>query len=130
VTFRSDSERRVLGSFPVRQDGQLPATLPAGRRTLVMVELRRGGEDPSVIEIHQGDDQKRLLVVPGPGSEPSAGMLHSVALAGFGMWLRDEGVSAADLRSILDAAEEDSDSVRTEVRRMMRAALKQPHSKR
>ena len=129
LAYRSGLERRVIGSFSTRGDSRLPTVLPAGRSTLVMLELQAMDENFGEIEIRLGD-RIHLRQLPDPVEDASAGMRHASALAGFGMWLRDEGVGSAKLREMLEAATEDQDSVRTEVRRMMSEALKLENPKR
>jgi hypothetical protein len=122
VNYRSDAERRVLGSFAIRGDAALPTVLPAGRSNLVMLEIRSSGSDHGDLSIGQGDVTTKHSV-PSPLAEPSAGMRHSALMAGFGLWLRDEGVTSRNLRKMLDGSADDPDPVRAEVRRVVREAL-------
>jgi hypothetical protein len=123
LILRSNAEHRLLGSFLVRSDSRLPTVLPEGRSTLVMLEVETDPDAlPAKLEIHRGD-QLRSSWVLDLGVEPSAGMRHAVTLAGFGLWLRGEGVDNDGLRRLLELAKDGQDPVYTDVRRMMREAL-------
>lgn len=129
ASFQSLAERRVLGSFLARDNQQLPTVLPAKHRTMILLELDVAQGPLGRIEITQGD-KFSSLEVPAKSPVPSANLNHAANLAGFGLWLRGEGVDASQLREMLQAASSDSDSVRSEIRRMMNSALKLADSER
>ncbi|MFC7336067.1 von Willebrand factor type A domain-containing protein [Haloferula chungangensis] len=129
MTYEANTRRRVLGSFSQQSDAELPRVLPAKRRTLSLLEVKAGSGDPGRVVVRR-DGKKSEFQVPSVQQEPSFGMRHAAGLAGFGMWLRGEGVGDDQLRSMLAAAAADKDPVRAEVRRMMAEALKLAHSER
>lgn len=129
LVCQSESRHRLLGSFAIRDDGMLPSVLPAGRSTLVMLELLETGESLGEIEVIQGS-QVSLRKIPVPSNEVTPGMRHAALLGGFGMWLRDEGVGQAVLMKLLESSAGDHDPVRAEVRRMLAEALDLRDSKR
>ncbi|MEM9238039.1 MAG: von Willebrand factor type A domain-containing protein, partial [Verrucomicrobiota bacterium] len=125
---------RILGSFSHRDNGSLPTVLPQGRRTLVLIECLRGnlgaeGGNPE-IQVQVGVQPARRLAVGLASRQGSAGMNHAVTLAGFGMWLRGEGVTATNLRGMLEISVDDPDSVRADRRRVISEALKLAESER
>jgi hypothetical protein len=120
------SPQRVLGSFRAASEQSLPRSLPADRKTLVMIEVLKGDPDasPQRIEIRHDGRPPLEMVVPDPPATPSAGMRHAVLMAGFGLWLRDEGVGAEPLAQLVEAAAtQDSDPVRRAARRVVGEAL-------
>lgn len=129
VIYRSQASRRILGSFSVRNDGALPSVLPANHRTLSILEVKDDGSGLGGVSINHGTEKLELRV-PSAGETVSPGMRHAAGLAGFGMWLRNEGVKADQVRSMLVDAVSDTDSVRAETRRMIEEALKLADSER
>ncbi|MEP4079371.1 hypothetical protein [Haloferula sp.] len=129
LNYSSAVDHRLLGSFAIREDSQLATTLPARHSTLVMLELREHGGASGALEVKQRGGT-RSFETPAPNHEASTGMRHAAALAGFGMWLRNEGVSTAEMRRTLEATSGDQDPVRGDIRRMMKEALKLANSKR
>ena len=112
---------RLLGSFGRQRSDSLPDVLPAGRSTLLMLEVV-AGDDSSVTLEAEREGEVVARVSPEAGDGPA--LRHAALMAGFGLWLRAEGVSASRLERTLAWAEEgDSDPVRADARRVVRQAL-------
>lgn len=129
VVYESEGTRRLLGSFSVRDDRELPSVLPANRRTLVMLEVIESASGLGAVSIDLGVLSSKFDV-PGIRDGVTAGMRHASLLAGFGMWLRGEGVTDDQVGAMLVEAEADADPVRAELRRVMSEALKLADSER
>lgn len=127
LQLHSNLECRMLGSFARGGGAELPQLLPAGRRTMLLVEFRAdsaaNGELGELVSTQGGRSQTQ--VIERPVAEVSDGLRHTVLMAGFGLWLRDEGVSASDLEEMLDrAAAVDGDPVRADARSLVAESLK------
>jgi len=129
VVYESERSRRLLGSFAVRDDRDLPSTLPANRRTLVLLEVMDSASGLGAVTIDLGALSSKFDL-PGIQDGVTAGMRHASLLAGFGMWLRGEGVTTDQMGAMLLDAKADADPVRAELRRMMSEALKLADSER
>jgi hypothetical protein len=129
VVYESERARRLLGSFVVRENRDLPSLLPANRRTLVVLEVMDSASELGAVRISLGAVSSKFDV-PGVQDGVTSGMRHASLLAGFGMWLRGEGVTSNQVDAMLLDAKADADPVRAELRRMMSEALKLADSER
>ncbi|MCW1924690.1 von Willebrand factor type A domain-containing protein [Luteolibacter arcticus] len=108
---------RVLAS--TGGDASVPSTLPAGRRTLVLIELTSAAGEAGDLVVSADGRSRRI-----PAVETKAPGLRQAALvAAFGIWLRKEGIDDARLREILVAAGENTDPRSKEVRQLVGRAL-------
>ncbi|MCW1885983.1 von Willebrand factor type A domain-containing protein [Luteolibacter flavescens] len=98
----------------------VPSTLPAGNRTLVLIELTSAaGEEVGDLVVAADGRSRRI-----PAVETKAPSLEQAGLvAAFGIWLRGEGVDDTRLRRILVAAEENPDPRSAEIRQLVGKAL-------
>lgn len=96
----SGQPRRIIGSYAVRSDAALSSVLPKGRSQLVLLEFS-GNQELGSIEIRIGDSREFSRPVPS-STEPGPMMERAAAMAAFGLWLRDEGVSRDDLKAVLE----------------------------
>jgi hypothetical protein len=116
VRSLSDVARRVVGSFSRRADSGLPAILPAGRSTLVLIELESAGEDPGTIELRHSNGMQ-VVALPADPPAPTPEMARAVAMAGYALWLRSE-ISDQELDATIASADEvDPGAVHREFRR-------------
>ncbi|BCX50383.1 hypothetical protein HAHE_42910 [Haloferula helveola] len=122
IRSASKAPRRVIGSFASRDDALLPSTLPAGRSTLVLVEFENPNSAMGEIRFRRGSDSSTMNL--DEVAEPAgAEMKHAVAMAAFGLWLRDE-VDLAVLTEALGAAESaNADPVRQQTHQLIRKAM-------
>ena len=93
------------------------------------LEVKEGEEGLGRVTIDQGAESSYFNVPPAREGV-TLGMRHAAGLAGFGMWLRGEGVTADQVRSMLLDSSSDSDPVRGDLRRMIDEALKLADSER
>lgn len=129
-----DEDRRVSWSFRPESGsgrggarvlastggGESPlASLPAGQRTLVLIEVASAGGDAGDLVVSSGGRSKRFPAVES--REP--GLKQAALVAAFGIWLRGEGIDDSRLREILASAGEDSDPLRADSRRLVGEAL-------
>lgn len=135
----SDEDRRVYWSFRPRSGqvgarvlastggGESPlSSLPAGQRTLVLIELASASGDAGDLVVSSGGRSKRFPAVES--REP--GLKQAALVAAFGMWLRGEGIDDSRLREILANAGEDPDPLRADSRRLVGEALEIAASRR
>lgn len=103
--------------------GKSVRTLPAGRRTLVLIELPSAGDDAGDLVVASDGRSRRF-----PAKESPDGALQQAGLvAAFGMWLRGEGIDDRRLTEMLAKAgnvDADADPVRADSRKLMREALR------
>jgi hypothetical protein len=134
IANESDQPRRVSWAFrpaPGSRDGgvrilastggeaSVPATLPAGQRTLVLIELASAAGEAGDLVVSSEGRSRRI-----PAVETKAPGLQQAALvAAFGLWLRGEGIDDARLKEILVAAAENTDPRAGEVRQLVGRAL-------
>jgi hypothetical protein len=134
IANESDQARRVSWAFrpaPGARGGgvrvlastggaaSVPSTLPAGHRTLVLIELSSAAGDAGDLVVSADGRSRRI-----PAVETKAPGLQQAALvAAFGIWLRGEGIDDARLREILVAAGENTDPRAKEVRQLVGRAL-------
>lgn len=95
------------------------STLPAGRRTLVLIELASAAGEAGDLVVSTGGRSKRFPAVETRDS----GLKQAGLVAAFGMWLRGEGIDDSRLREILAAAGEETDPGRADSRQLVREAL-------
>lgn len=113
--------RRVLGSFVRRSDQTLPAVLPAGATTLVMMEVKAEQGPYGELSFRQGELESSWTLVES-GVEPSAEMARAVTMAAYALWLRGE-IDLKDLDASVRAADEvDPGAVHRELRRNIEQA--------
>ena len=103
--------------------GERAATLPNGRRTLVLIELASATDDAGDLVVASSGRSKRF-----PAQESTDSSLTQAGwVAAFGIWLRGEGLDDSRLTQILASAEKQKDSnsnpAWTDSRRLMREAL-------
>jgi hypothetical protein len=137
----SDEDRRVSWSFRPKSGseqagarvlastggGESPlSSLPAGQRTLVLIELASASGDAGDLVVSSGGRSKRFPAVES--REP--GLKQAALVAAFGMWLRGEGIDDSRLREILANAGEDPDPLRADSRRLVGEALEIAASRR
>jgi hypothetical protein len=97
----------------------VPSTLPAGHRTLVLIELASAAGDAGDLVVSADGRSRRI-----PAVETKApGLKQAALVAAFGIWLRGEGIDDARLREILVAAGENTDPRAKEVRQLVGRAL-------
>jgi len=134
IANESDKARRVSWAFrpaPGSRDGgvrvlastggeaSVPSTLPAGHRTLVLIELTSAAGDAGDLVVSADGRSRRI-----PAVETKApGLKQAALVAAFGIWLRGEGIDDARLRQILVAAGENADPRAKEVRQLVGRAL-------
>ncbi|WP_353566797.1 VWA domain-containing protein [Haloferula sargassicola] len=106
LVLRSLSERprRVVGSYVTRSDAALPTTLPAGRSQLVLMEFSGEG---ALGTVELSDAAGHAFSLEIPEEKPDPAMLRAATQAAFGLWLRDEEVSADDLKKLLERTRDD-----------------------
>ncbi|MBK1825849.1 von Willebrand factor type A domain-containing protein [Haloferula rosea] len=123
LTSVSTQPRRVLGSFSRRSDESLPTVLPAGTRTLVMMEVRANAASLGELQIRHGGSD-RVLSFPFPDEEMavSAEMARAVTMAGYALWLRGEIESEEWLRTIDRARVVDPGAIHRELQRSIELA--------
>ncbi len=110
---------RVLASTGAG-GGDSSAVLPAGRRTLVLIELASAAGEAGDLVVKTEGRSKRF---PAVESRDSA-LKQAALVAAFGMWLRGEGIDDSRLDRILAAAGEESpDPAWADSRRLVREAL-------
>ncbi|WP_367872151.1 von Willebrand factor type A domain-containing protein [Luteolibacter sp. Populi] len=108
---------RVLAS--TGGSGDRAATLPAGRRTLVLIELASASDDAGDLVVSSSGRSKRF-----PANESKDPALQQAGLvAAFGIWLRGEGIDDSRLTQILATAEKDNNPAWTDSRKLVREAL-------
>lgn len=107
--------RRVMGSFSRRSDAELPDLLPAGRSTLVMLEIESTEPEIGRLEVSLGD-LKTEVVPASSETEPSPEMARSVAMAGYALWLRGELNDEAFAATIEAVNEVDPGAIHRELR--------------
>jgi hypothetical protein len=108
---------RVLAS--TGGDASVPSTLPAGQRTLVLIELGSAAGEAGALVVSTEGRTRRI-----PAVETKAPGLQQAALvAAFGLWLRGEGIDDARLKEILVAVSENTDPRAGEVRQLVGRAL-------
>lgn len=110
---------RVLAS--TGGSGERAATLPNGRRTLLLIELASATDEAGDLVVASAGRKKRF---PAQDSKDPA-LTQAGLVAAFGIWLRGEGIDDSRLTQILASAEKqkDSDPAWTDSRRLMREAL-------
>lgn len=134
IANESDQARRVTWAFrpaPGARSGgvrvlastggaaSVPSTLPAGDRTLVLIELSSAAGDAGDLVVSADGRSRRI-----PAVETKApGLKQAGLVAAFGIWLRGEGIDDARLRQILVAAGENTDPRAKEVRQLVGRAL-------
>lgn len=134
IANESDQPRRVAWSFrpapgsrggivrvlaSTAGDGSVPSTLPAGNRTLVLIELASAAGEAGDLVVSAEGRSRRI-----PAVETKApGLKQAALVAAFGIWLRGEGIDDTRLRQILVAAGENSDPRTKEVRQLVGRAL-------
>jgi len=97
----------------------VPSTLPAGHRTLVLIELASAAGDAGDLVVSADGRSRRI-----PAVETKApGLKQAALVAAFGIWLRGEGINDDRLREILVAAGENTDPRAKEVRQLVGRAL-------
>jgi hypothetical protein len=97
----------------------VPSTLPAGSRTLVLIELASAAGEAGDLVVSADGRSRRI-----PALETKApGLKQAALVAAFGIWLRGEGIDDARLREILVAAGENTDPRAKEVRQLVGRAL-------
>jgi hypothetical protein len=97
----------------------VPSTLPAGSRTLILIELASAAGDAGDLVVSADGRSRRI-----PAVETKApGLKQAALVAAFGIWLRGEGIDDARLREILVAASENTDPRAKEVRQLVGQAL-------
>jgi hypothetical protein len=108
------------GSSAVR----LPDRLPRGRAATVLLEVApaAGSDRLGVLKLDMGGEFSGRIVERA-AREASPAMRQLGLVAGFGMWLRGEGIDAAGLAGILKGAGSDEDPGRADLRRLARQAL-------
>ena len=114
---------RMIAS-PGSSAGRLPDRLPRGRAATVLLEVApaAGSDRLGVLKLDvDGEFSGRILQKPAGGASPAMRQLGLVA--GFGMWLRGEGIDAAGMEEILKDAGSDEDPGRADSRRLVRQAL-------
>lgn len=114
---------RMIAS-PGSAAGRLPDRLPRGRSATVLLEVAPspGSDRLGVLKLDvDGEFSGRIIEKPAGGASPAMRQLGLIA--GFGMWLRGEGVDAAGLEGILKGAGSDEDPGRADSRRLVRQAL-------
>ena len=134
ISNESDKPRRVSWSFrpaPGSRNGgvrvlastggeaSVPSTLPAGHRTLVLIELSSAAGEAGDLVVSGDSWTRRIPAVET--KEP--GLKQAALVAAFGIWLRGEGIDDARLREILVAAGENTDPRAKEVRQLVGRAL-------
>ena len=117
ATGSRDGGVRVLAS--TGGEASVPSTLPAGHRTLVLIELSSAAGEAGDLVVTADGWTRRIPAVET--KEP--GLKQAALVAAFGIWLRGEGIDDARLRQILVAASENTDPRAQEVRRLMGRAL-------
>jgi hypothetical protein len=110
---------RVLAS--TGGSGDRAATLPNGRRTLVLIELASATDDAGDLVVGSAGHRKRF---PALDSKDPA-LTQAGLVAAFGIWLRGEGIDDSRLTQILASAEKEkgSDPAWKDSRLLMRQAL-------
>lgn len=114
---------RMIAS-PGSAAGRLPDRLPRGRSATVLLEVApaAGSDRLGVLKLDvDGEFSGRIIEKSAAAESPAMRQLGLVA--GFGMWLRGEGVDAAGLDGILNHAGSDEDPGRADSRRLVRQAL-------
>lgn len=114
---------RMIAS-PGSSAGRLPDRLPRGRSATVLLEVApaSGSDRLGVLKLDvNGEFSGRIIEKPTVGASPAMRQLGLIA--GFGMWLRGEGVDAAAMEGILKGAGSDEDPGRSDSRRLVRQAL-------
>ncbi|MEK7952462.1 hypothetical protein [Luteolibacter soli] len=112
-----DGGVRVLAS--TGGNASVPSTLPAGDRTLVLIELGSAAGEAGDLVVSADGLTRRI-----PAVETKApGLKQAALVAAFGIWLRGEGINDARLREILVAAGENPDPRAKEVRQLVGRAL-------
>lgn len=134
IANESDKPRRVSWAFrpaPGSRDGgvrvlastggeaSVPSTLPAGHRTLVLIELSSAAGQAGDLVVSADGRTRRIPAVET--KEP--GLKQAALVAAFGIWLRGEGIDDTRLREILVAAGENTDPRAKEVRQLVGRAL-------
>ena len=115
--------RRVLGSFSVRSDSQLPAFLPKERTTLIMMQYKQDDRGLGSIRVTRGENED-FLQVPDASASHSPEMKRAVAMAAFGLWLRGE-IETADLdTAVQKATSDDGVALHPEILRTINKAKK------
>jgi hypothetical protein len=102
----------------------LPDRLPGARPVTVLIEVApaAGSERLGVLKVDAaGDFSGRIVERPRSAASPAMRQLGLVA--GFGLWLRGEGVPASAMESLLAEAGSDGDPGRADTRRLVRQAL-------
>lgn len=114
---------RMIAS-PGSSAGRLPDRLPRGRSATVLLEVApaAGSDRLGVLKLDV-DGEFSGRIIQRPAVEASPAMRQLGLIAGFGMWLRGEGVEAAALDGILSLAGSDEDPGRADSRRLVRQAL-------
>lgn len=114
---------RLIAS-PGSSAGRLPDRLPRGRSATVLLEVAPadGSDRLGVLKLDlDGEFSGRIIKKPTAGASPA---MHQLGLmAGFGMWLRGEGIDPAGMEGILKSAGRDEDAGRADSRRLVRQAL-------
>jgi len=134
IANESDKARRVSWAFrpaPGSRDGgvrvlastggdaSVPSTLPAGHRTLVLIELSSAAGDAGDLVVSADGRTRRIPAV----ETKDPGLKQAALVAAFGIWLRGEGIDDARLREILVAAGENTDPRAKEIRQLVGRAL-------
>jgi hypothetical protein len=114
---------RMIAS-PGSSAGRLPDRLPGGRAATVLLEVApaAGSDRLGVLKLDV-DGEFSGRIVEGSAREASPAMRQLGLVAGFGMWLRGEGVDTAGLGEILKGAGSEEDPGRADSRRLVRQAL-------
>jgi hypothetical protein len=114
---------RMIAS-PGSSAGRLPDRLPRGRAATVLLEVApaAGSDRLGVLKLDMGGEFSGRIVERA-AREASPAMRQLGLVAGFGMWLRGEGIDAAGLAGILKGAGSDEDPGRADLRRLARQAL-------
>ncbi len=86
--------------------GTRAATLPNGRRTLVLIELASATDDAGDLVVSSAGHSKRFAALDS--KDPA--LTQAGLVAAFGIWLRGEGIDDSRLTQILASAEKDKDA--------------------
>ena len=97
----------------------VPTSLPAGNRTLVLIELSSATGDAGDLVVSAEGRSRRIPAV----DSKAPGLKQAALIAAFGIWLRDEGIDDSRLRQILVSAGEDPDPRSKEIRQLVGKAL-------
>jgi len=102
LNWNSSWPRRQLRSLAgVSWPEALPERLPAGHRTVLLLECEDGPGEPGAFELRRGGELERRPL-PEVGAEPSVAMRRAALAAALGLWLRGEGVDAERLGELLE----------------------------